>query len=272
MSTRFDPSKRTHKVVTAVHDDPDDKYSHAIPVVPEFSSDTVYDFYFYEDRRAENARLAGLAIEYTSDGGSGSPPNITIGTATIFGDVSVLDGTTHTYSVSIDGTVDIDDCTVVYTTDKPGDVVSGDTITFNGDGIENHTVTATITHPTAVDSPVTATYVVEVKGAPGFDNFSTSPSGGSAITFGRPFSTEYKGMDPGYKVEDYMHFYTIVGTNTAQAYVRVVNQVNKEPYWVYDVSKAPFNNTPCVVTETFTLKTDPSVTASFNTGFTLHNY
>ena len=201
----------------------------------------------------------------------GDPP-LTLGTATIFGDSSVYDSTDHTYQVTISGSADIDDCTVVYTTDDPDDIISGDSITFVGEGIRDHVVTATVTHPTAVDSPVTATYVVEVKGAPGFDNFSTSASGGTAISFGRPFSTLYEGMDPGYIVEDYMHFYTIVGTNTAQAYVRVVNQVNKEPYWVYDVSKAPFNNTPCIVTETFTLKSDPSVTAAFNTTFTLHNY
>ena len=65
--------------------------------------------------------------------------------------------------MSISGTVDLDDCTIVYTTDKAEDVIVDETITFNGDGITNHTITATVTHPTAPDSPVTATYVVELK-------------------------------------------------------------------------------------------------------------
>ena len=75
--TRFDPSKRTLQVVTFV-DKTDDKYSHAIPVVPEFPTGTDYNTTFYEERRAENNRLAGLTIRYNDDG----PPPITIGTVT----------------------------------------------------------------------------------------------------------------------------------------------------------------------------------------------
>ena len=89
MSTRFDPSKRTLTVVTTV-DKTDDKYSHAIPVVPEFPSDVDYNTTFYEDRRAENNRLAGLTIQYVEDGYV-PPPADNIGTVTIFGDANVLE-------------------------------------------------------------------------------------------------------------------------------------------------------------------------------------
>ena len=245
----------------------DDKYSHAIPVVPEFPSDTDYNLQFYEDRRAENNRLAGLTIQYVDEDVPPAPTE-TIGTATIFGDSSVLDGTSHTYEVTLSGTVDIDDCTVVYTTDKGEDVVADDTITFNGDGITNHTITATITHPTAGDSPVTATYVVEVKGAPGFDNFELYHQLGSFVNYGSTFAPSHKGLDPDYTSSDYAYFYTIIGDNTAKNSVTVTNLENNYPYWRYD-GTGTVTDTPCIVTETFTLKSDPSVTATFNLTFVL---
>ena len=81
-----------------------------------------------------------------------------IGTVTIFGDTDVELNTTHAYSITTTGNAQ--DTTVVYTTDNPTDVISGGSITFNSSGTT--TVTATVTSPTATDSPQTATYVVSV--------------------------------------------------------------------------------------------------------------
>jgi len=54
----FDPDKRQHEIWTA-ENSADGKYSHAIPVTPEYYSSTEFDEPFYEKRRDECDRLIG---------------------------------------------------------------------------------------------------------------------------------------------------------------------------------------------------------------------
>ena len=79
MGTRFDPSRRQHSVWSAENVD-DGRYSHAIPVTPEYSSDTEFDGLFYQERRDECDRLMGeptLPINYHHDPNTEIPGGIT---------------------------------------------------------------------------------------------------------------------------------------------------------------------------------------------------
>ena len=79
MGTRFDPSRRQHSVWSAEGVD-DGKYSHAIPVTPEYYSDTEFDELFYEERRDECDRLMGepiMPINYHHDPNTEIPGGIT---------------------------------------------------------------------------------------------------------------------------------------------------------------------------------------------------
>lgn len=262
MATRFDPSKRTHEVHS--HDYRDDgKYSHFIPAYPDYKSDTDFNTIFYDKRRDQCDRLVGLDIIYDREDG------INIGNVIIIGAYEVLDGETETFKADFEG--DADDTVVTWSTSNPSDVIVGNSITFNGDG--DTTVTATVTSATAIDSPQVATKVVKVKGAPSLDTLSSKPSTstGGTLNYGTYFSTQLQGLDAGYTTEDYLHFYTVVGSNTTQNSVSVYNSSDNYPYWAYDGNKVINNNTPCIVTETFTLKTDPSVTAAINCTFYLRN-
>ena len=47
-------------ITTAVHDE--DKSSHCIPAYPQYTSSTVFNDAFYDDRQDSNDALAGTAI------------------------------------------------------------------------------------------------------------------------------------------------------------------------------------------------------------------
>ena len=79
MGTRFDPSRRQHSVWTAEGVD-DGKYSHAIPVTPEYYTDTDFNGLFYQERRDECDRLMGdptQPINYHHDPSTEIPGGIT---------------------------------------------------------------------------------------------------------------------------------------------------------------------------------------------------
>ena len=56
-------------IETTVHDT--NLSSHAIPAYPEYDSATTFDAAFYTERRAENDRLVGAAIDYQDDPNQG---------------------------------------------------------------------------------------------------------------------------------------------------------------------------------------------------------
>lgn len=84
------------------------------------------------------------------------PPPTTIGTVTVAGATAVNDGDTETYTVTMSGSAS--DETIVLTSSEAGDTVAGLDVTFSGAG--PRTLTATVTSPTASDSPATGTLSV----------------------------------------------------------------------------------------------------------------
>jgi hypothetical protein len=103
-------------ITTTVHDD--QLSSHCISAYPEYDSATVFDDAFYAERRAENDRLVGAAIDYEIDpnyigGGGGSA--VDISDAVISGPSAVAIG--NQYMFDVDGAYEDDyvrDYTVVW--------------------------------------------------------------------------------------------------------------------------------------------------------------
>ena len=84
------------------------KSSHTIPAYPEYTSKTVFDEAFYQDRQEECDRLMGAAIDYHEDvEGPGTPENpgtaVDISDAAISGPTSIIDSGPR-YSYILTGT------------------------------------------------------------------------------------------------------------------------------------------------------------------------
>ena len=103
----------------------------------------------------------GKVMTVTPAGSASKPggaPPVTICTVTASGAASASDSDTETYSYTISGTAG--DASATWTSDDANDVVSGNDVTFNGDGAR--VLTVTVTSETATDSPATDTIDVTI--------------------------------------------------------------------------------------------------------------
>ena len=89
-------------IETTVHDT--SLSSHAIPAYPEYDSKTTFDDAFYAERRAENDRLIGAAVDYRDDpnqgGSGGGGAAVDISDAVINGPTSLTQSNNSSFSLN----------------------------------------------------------------------------------------------------------------------------------------------------------------------------